>query len=135
MLWDGLFHLGFRQPFLNFGKVEQLLKSGDWKQADRETSALLNRATQANRSLYSQDPAWSQAKRLSCADLQALNQLWLTYSKGRFGFSVQKQIYQATTVYHAKPHPLESPTVNSSSTEREETAQYQNYKASQTIWL
>jgi hypothetical protein len=118
IVWDGLFHLGFRQPLLNLSRLERLLKSGDWEQADRETSALLNQATQANRNLNSQDRAWSQVKRVSCADLQALNQLWLTYSHGRFGFSIQKQIYNATTVYNAKSHPLEPPTIDSSSTGR-----------------
>jgi len=29
-----------------------------------------------------------------CADLRTIDQLWVKYSDGRFGFSVQKRIYQ-----------------------------------------
>ena len=29
-----------------------------------------------------------------CADLQTIDQLWVKYSNGKFGFSVQKRIYQ-----------------------------------------
>ena len=28
-----------------------------------------------------------------CTDLRTINQLWLSYSGGKFGFSVQKEIY------------------------------------------
>jgi hypothetical protein len=30
-----------------------------------------------------------------CADLRTIDQLWVKYSNGRFGFSVQKRIYQS----------------------------------------
>ena len=30
-----------------------------------------------------------------CEDLRIINQLWVKYSNGKFGFSVQKQIYQS----------------------------------------
>lgn len=30
-----------------------------------------------------------------CEDLRAIDQLWVHYSHGRFGFSVQKKIYQS----------------------------------------
>ncbi|WP_228042591.1 MULTISPECIES: GUN4 domain-containing protein [unclassified Tychonema] len=35
----------------------------------------------------------SQIYQLPCPDLQTVDRLWLHYSQGRFGFSVQKQIY------------------------------------------
>jgi|AGSF01.1.fsa_nt_gi GUN4-like. len=31
----------------------------------------------------------------SCPDLRAMDRLWVKYSNGRFGFSVQKRIYQS----------------------------------------
>ncbi|MEG4391708.1 GUN4 domain-containing protein, partial [Microcoleus sp. BROC3] len=37
----------------------------------------------------------SQIYQLPCEDLQTLDRLWLRYSQGRFGFSVQKQIYES----------------------------------------
>lgn len=30
-----------------------------------------------------------------CADLRTIDRLWVAASKGRFGFSVQKEIYQS----------------------------------------
>jgi len=30
-----------------------------------------------------------------CEDLRTIDQLWVKYSNGRFGFSVQKRIYQS----------------------------------------
>jgi hypothetical protein len=30
-----------------------------------------------------------------CEDLRTINQLWLHYSKGKFGFSVQREIYES----------------------------------------
>ncbi|MBC1192826.1 GUN4 domain-containing protein [Microcystis aeruginosa CS-558/01A06] len=32
---------------------------------------------------------------LPCEDLRTINQLWLHYSQGKFGFSVQKDIYES----------------------------------------
>lgn len=32
---------------------------------------------------------------LPCKDLKTIDKLWVKYSRGRFGFSVQKQIYQS----------------------------------------
>ena len=40
-----------------------------------------------------------------CEDLRTINQLWLDYSNGKFGFSVQKEIYESlggTTEYNQK---------------------------------
>ena len=34
------------------------------------------------------------ASNFSCQDLGTIDKLWLKYSNGKFGFSVQKQIYQ-----------------------------------------
>ena len=33
-------------------------------------------------------------KKIPCENLKAIDQLWVEYSSGRFGFSVQKQIWQ-----------------------------------------
>ena len=33
-------------------------------------------------------------RNFSCPDWRAMDRLWVKYSKGRFGFSVQKRIYQ-----------------------------------------
>ena len=35
------------------------------------------------------------AENFSCQDLGTIDKLWVKYSNGKFGFSVQKQIYQS----------------------------------------
>lgn len=44
----------------------------------------------ARSSLYQED-----LDRLSCDELHFINQLWLKHSRGHFGLSVQKKIYQS----------------------------------------
>ena len=34
-------------------------------------------------------------EKFPCEDLRTIDQLWIKYSNGRFGFSVQKRIYQS----------------------------------------
>ncbi len=34
-------------------------------------------------------------KKFPCKELRSIDQLWLKYSKGKFGISVQQQIYQS----------------------------------------
>jgi hypothetical protein len=44
-------------------------------------------------------------KNFPCEDLRTINQLWLDYSNGKFGFSVQKEIYESlggTREYNAQ---------------------------------
>jgi len=44
-------------------------------------------------------------EKFPCEDLRTIDQLWVKYSNGRFGFSVQKRIYQSlggTTKYDEK---------------------------------
>jgi len=76
----------------DYTKLEQLLAAGQWKEADGET---------ANKMLEvagRQKQGWLDTEHIenfSCPDLRAMDRLWVKYSDGRFGFSVQKQIYQS----------------------------------------
>ena len=38
---------------------------------------------------------FDDAENFSCQDLRTIDKLWVKYSNGNFGFSVQKQIYQS----------------------------------------
>lgn len=88
------FLLGNRRPTIDIKKLEQFLKAKQWEAADRETTKLILQATNASTEpLVDLQP--SLVKRLPCADLQAIDQLWVKYSRGRFGFSVQKKIFEA----------------------------------------
>ncbi|MDB9336337.1 serine/threonine-protein kinase, partial [Nodularia spumigena] len=72
--------------------LEQLLAAGKWKEADEETTrvmlAVVNRENEGWLNVESID-------NFPCEDLRTIDQLWVKYSNGRFGFSVQKRIYQS----------------------------------------
>jgi serine/threonine protein kinase len=76
---------------MNYTKLRDLLKAGQWKEADNETLrvmlAVAKREKEGWLDTYSID-------NFPCADLRTIDQLWVKYSNGKFGFSVQKKIYQ-----------------------------------------
>jgi S1-C subfamily serine protease len=75
----------------DYTKLEQLLAAGQWKAADEETANKMFEV--AGR----QQEGWlrlEDIEKFSCPDLREMDRLWVKYSNGRFGFSVQKRIYQ-----------------------------------------
>lgn len=72
--------------------LHQQLSTQQWFAADKETVRLI--AAIANVSdLEELSPR--DIRSFPCGELQVIDQLWTTYSEGRFGFSTQIQIYQA----------------------------------------
>ncbi|MGG6295915.1 GUN4 domain-containing protein [Leptolyngbya sp. AN02str] len=70
--------------------LEALLKVQQWKEADEETYRLMITA------VGKEEGQWFEREELlnfPCEDLLAIDGLWIKYSNGLFGFSVQKQIY------------------------------------------
>lgn len=79
---------------VNYSKLQQLLAAGNWKEADEETGKVMCRV--AGR----ESEGWLRREDIDnfpCEDLQTIDQLWLHYSNGKFGFSVQKEIYESLT--------------------------------------
>jgi serine/threonine protein kinase len=77
---------------VDYRELDRLLAEGKWKAADRETAKVMLKAT--NREIE----GWLRVENIDnfpCEDLRIIDDLWLRYSKGRFGFSVQKRIYQS----------------------------------------
>jgi hypothetical protein len=76
----------------NYAPLRDLLTAGRWIETDQETTRVMLKVTgrTAERTLRLED-----VDRFSCGDLRIINQLWLTASDGKFGFSVQGQIYQS----------------------------------------
>ncbi|NEP06826.1 MAG: GUN4 domain-containing protein [Okeania sp. SIO2G4] len=64
---------------LDYTNLRDLLAAGKWKEADKETEHCM---------------LIENINYFPCEDLRTIDQLWVKYSNGKFGFSVQKQIYQ-----------------------------------------
>ena len=75
---------------VDYGQLQKLLAAGKWREADRETlGAMLKAAGREKES-------WLKTKDIhnfSCEDLRIIDRLWLEFSKEKFGFSIQKNIY------------------------------------------
>jgi len=76
---------------VDYRRLLDLLKARQWKEADHETRKCMERAlgTSDWYKIYSQ----KLLLQLPCADLKTIDQLWVQASRGRYGFSVQKEIY------------------------------------------
>ena len=77
---------------MDYRKLRDFLAQGKWKEADAETGrvmlAVAKREKEDGLDANSID-------NFPCEDLRTIDQLWVKYSGGRFGFSVQKRIYQS----------------------------------------
>ncbi|MGK7924457.1 MAG: GUN4 domain-containing protein [Spirulina sp.] len=74
-----------------YQRLSELLARGEWLQSDRETGDRILA------SLEKENPSEitsTEIEKLTCQDLQAIDFLWVKYSRGSFGFSRQKRIYQ-----------------------------------------
>lgn len=70
--------------------LENYLKNGKWREADEETfKVMLKVANQEEQGWLDEE----SMENFPCEDLRTINQLWVKYSEGKFGFSVQKEIY------------------------------------------
>ncbi len=75
---------------VDYTKLRDLLKARKWKEADQETYKVMLEV--ANRV----SERWLRVEDIDnfpCDDLRTIDQLWVHYSNGKFGFSVQKKIY------------------------------------------
>ena len=77
---------------IDYSQLEAYLKSGEWEKADGETLDIMLRAT-ARRASWLDRQAISE---LHCTTLRTIDSLWYRHSKGRFGFSAQQPIFEAT---------------------------------------
>ena len=76
---------------LDYRRLRDLLKAGQWKEADQETLAVMLKATGR------EQEGWLNSESINnfpCTDLRTIDQLWIKYSNGHFGFSVQKRIWE-----------------------------------------
>ena len=77
---------------MDYRKLRDLLAAGKWKEADEETKRVMLKVGGREKEGWLDN---SSIDKFPCEDLRTIDQLWVKYSNGRFGFSVQKRIYQS----------------------------------------
>jgi hypothetical protein len=76
---------------VDYRRLRNYLRDGQWRKADQETDRVMLKAADREKQRYLDI---DDIKSFPCQDLQTIDQLWVAASKGRFGFSVQKRIWQ-----------------------------------------
>jgi len=76
---------------VDYRRLRSYLRSGQWREADQETDRVMLQAAGQTKQEYL---GTDDIRKFPCQDLQTIDQLWVAASKGRFGFSVQKRIWQ-----------------------------------------
>ncbi|MBR8829509.1 MAG: GUN4 domain-containing protein [Gomphosphaeria aponina SAG 52.96 = DSM 107014] len=77
---------------IDYTKLRDLLIAGKWKEADEETYELMIKV--CHREEYGELKT-EDIEQFPCHELDNIDQLWVNYSQGQFGFSVQAHIYQS----------------------------------------
>jgi hypothetical protein len=89
----GLIHLT-SECDIDYTPLQQLLATQDFQAADRMTlqkmCELAGSTAVQRKWLY-----FTEVDNFPAADLQTMNNLWLVHSEGKFGFSVQREIWLA----------------------------------------
>ncbi|NMG20877.1 GUN4 domain-containing protein [Brasilonema bromeliae] len=82
------------QKDFDYTKLRDLLKAGNWKEADRETTAILLKAIGTKIEYKNINIAVTLIDDIFLNPvLHNIDALWVEYSNGHFGFSVQKHIW------------------------------------------
>jgi serine/threonine protein kinase len=74
-----------------YQRLEIFLTGGQWQQADEETYEILLKITNRVKEGWLD---YKSTQSIGCETLQTIDHLWTEYSQGRFGFSVQRKIWQ-----------------------------------------
>ena len=81
----------FSEAGIDYIQLRNLLEAGKWREADEETAKLMFKIADREEE---GELRVKDIDNLASTDLQTIDQLWLKYSNGHFGFSVQKKIWQ-----------------------------------------
>lgn len=75
---------------VDYTELANLLRVGKWKEANRETLTVMLKVVGCQDYLDSKS-----IENFPCKDLLTIDKIWVKYSKGRLGFSVQKCIWES----------------------------------------
>jgi serine/threonine protein kinase len=77
---------------MDYTNLRNLLAAKKWKEADEETARVMLKVAGREKEGGLNTES---IEKFPCEDLRTIDELWVKYSNGRFGFSVQKCIYQS----------------------------------------
>lgn len=75
-----------------YKQLEDYLREREWEEANQETYRLMIQV------VGKEEEQWLEPediKNFPCEDLRIINQLWMSHSQNKFGFSIQKEIYDS----------------------------------------
>ena len=75
---------------VDYTRLRDLLATGEWKEADQKTFKVMLKAARREKEGWFDT---NSIENFPGDDLRTIDQLWVKYSQGRFGFSVQKKIW------------------------------------------
>lgn len=77
---------------IDYSRLENLLTSGKWREANQETKVVMLKASGREKK------GWLRVEdieNIPWQDFRTVDELWLKYSDGSFGFSVQTRIWES----------------------------------------
>lgn len=79
----------------DYSELRDLLKNQQWAQADQATLFIMKAILPFDDGGGFIDENFvGDMSQFPCTDLKTIDQLWVTFSRGHFGFSVQKEIWE-----------------------------------------
>ena len=75
---------------IDYTQLQNLLAAGKWKDADGETREIITKILGRKTAVWENK---EEIENFPCYHLNTIDRLWIKYSQGRFGFSIQKQIW------------------------------------------
>ncbi|MGK7897066.1 MAG: GUN4 domain-containing protein [Xenococcus sp. (in: cyanobacteria)] len=76
---------------VDYSNLRDLLAKGNWREADEETGKVMCQACDREKDGWLR---YEDVYRFPITDLHTIDKLWMKYSDGRFGFSVQQSIWE-----------------------------------------
>ncbi|WP_051470217.1 GUN4 domain-containing protein [Fischerella sp. PCC 9605] len=84
---------------VDYTPLRDLLVAGQWQKADEETGAVMLKIARRVKDGWLREEDFTE---FPCLDLETIDRLWVKYSQGRFGFSVQSRIWESVGQDYAK---------------------------------
>jgi hypothetical protein len=76
----------------SYRRLQELLLIGNWQEADKETLSIMLQIVGREKQAFL---SGQDIKNFPSTHLHIIDQLWMVYSNGHFGFRVKKQIWQS----------------------------------------